>query len=143
MPRGAVGPGLSPEPRGFSPNSFPAKALASAAKAQNEKKYVGRFLDCVIQTSMVLYESIENIGRVFDLIQVEYNDGTFSVAEAHDSVTMLLGELRQLSTFIEKMGGDGQVETILDLEQTMKPHTDELAQALAQSAIKTRVTKKK
>ena len=38
---------MSPRPRGFCRNSFPSKALASAAQAQNEKNVVGRFLDCV------------------------------------------------------------------------------------------------
>ena len=92
---------------------------------------------------MALYGSIENIGKVFELIQVEYNDKIMTVAEACDSVTMLLGELYQFSTFIEKMGGDGQVDTITDLEQTMKAYQAELTQALAQSADKTRVTQKK
>ena len=47
MINGVAPPELSPQPRGFSQNSFPAKALASAAQAQNEKKTVGMFLDCV------------------------------------------------------------------------------------------------
>ena len=47
MARGVGPPELGPQPRGFGQNSFPAKALASAAKAPNEKKVVRRFRDCV------------------------------------------------------------------------------------------------
>ena len=95
------------------------------------------------QTSMVLHGLIDNIGKVFELIQVKYNDGSLSVAEARDSVTMLLGELFQLASFIKEMDGDGEVETITDLEHTMKAYPAELAQALAHSAVKTRATEKK
>ena len=69
------------------------------------------------QTSMVLHGAIGNIGRVFDALQSEYNAGALSVADARDAVTMLLGEVKQLSDLILQMGGDGRVDTVVDLEQ--------------------------
>ena len=38
MSGGVARPELGAQPRGFGPNSFPAKALASAAQAANGKK---------------------------------------------------------------------------------------------------------
>ena len=45
-----------------------------------------------------------------------------TVAEARDSVTMLIGELFELASFIKEMGGDEEVEIVTDLEQTMKAY---------------------
>ena len=99
MARGVGPPELSPQPRGFGQNSFPAKALASAAKAPNEKKVVRRFRDCVLskQSSASSCEfnwsavsSVERKGRLS--LHSETTNKTVNVAAMYHLERQTLGK---------------------------------------------------
>ena len=92
---------------------------------------------------MVLLAGIEKIDQAFYEVQGDYESRTLSLVDTRDAVTMLVGQVKQLDDLITQIGGDGQLETISELEQTMQAYQTELTQALAQSAVKTRVTQKK